>query len=124
MVLADETAGWASAAAAVVIAVAGALARLVHSALMKKISEATAELETRMKVAAESERHGYGESVLAVRQKISDMELWNRDNFVNKRTFDGVMADTRDTLRRMEDKIERGFDRIDRKLNPPVAPEN
>lgn len=63
----------------------------------------------------ESERN-FGETVQAIRQKISDMELWNRDHFVNKQTFDGVMADTRETLRRMEDKIDRAFDRFDRKL--------
>ena len=60
--------------------------------------------------------HDFGETVAAIRQKMTDMELWNRDTFVTKSTFDVVMQQLRSDAERLEDKIDNRFDRLEAKL--------
>lgn len=112
MVLADELATYAGAAAAILVAGAGGLFKLISAAFKKQIDEARMELEKRINVEADAAVNKFGEAMSAIRQKISDMELWNRDNFVNQRTFEAIVSD----IRRLEDKIDRRFDAVDRKL--------
>ena len=112
MVLADEIATYAGAAAAVLVASAGGLFQLLSVAFKKQIENAKLELEKRISVEADAAVSHFGEAMSAIRQKISEMELWNRDNFVNQRTFEAIVSD----IRRLEDKIDRRFDAVDRKL--------
>lgn len=84
--------------------------------LNEKIDETKLEAERKVNFRAEGVSREVGETVRAIQQKVVDMELWNRDNFVNKRTFDAITAKTEQTLLRLEDKIDRRFDQIDRKL--------
>lgn len=85
--------------------------------LSEKIDEAKLELERRINDESDDAIKRFGETVSAIRQKISEMELWNRDTFVSKRTFETIVSDIRDTWRRFEDKIDRRFDSLDRKLS-------
>jgi molybdopterin converting factor small subunit len=87
------------------------------SSLSEKIDAAKLELERRVNTEADQLSRNVGETVSALRQKLSDIELWNRDNFVNRRTFDTSLSDTREMLRRLEDKIEQRFNSVDRKLS-------
>jgi hypothetical protein len=112
MVLADELATYAGAAAALLVAGAGGLVKLGNVALKKQIDALKLELAERIGIETDGAVNKFGEAMSAVRQKISDMELWNRDNFVNQRTFEAIVSD----LRRLEDKIDRRFDAVDRKL--------
>lgn len=110
--MADEFATYAGAAAAVTVAVAGGLLKLLSVALKKQIDAVKLELTQTIHVETDAAISQFGEAMSAIRQKISDMELWNRDNFVNQRTFEAIVSD----IRRLEDKIDRRFDAVDRKL--------
>ena len=112
MVFADELATYAGAAAAILVAGVGGLIKLGNIALKKQIDALKLELAERIGVETDAAVNKFGEAMSAIRQKISDMELWNRDNFVNQRTFEAIVSD----LRRLEDKIDRRFDAVDRKL--------
>ena len=57
-----------------------------------------------------------GETTAALREKVTQTELWNRDTFVTKRTMDLVISEIRESWRRFEDKIDMRFNRIDEKL--------
>ena len=59
--------------------------------------------------------HDFGETVAAIRQKMTDMELWNRDTFVTKSTFDVVMQQLRSDAERLADRIDGRFDRLEAK---------
>lgn len=113
MVLADELATYAGAGAALLVAGAGWLYRLLAASIRSQIDESKNELTNLVDVETDKATHQFGETVSAIRSKISDMELWNRDNFVNNRTFETVVSD----IRRLEDKIDRRFDAVDRKLS-------
>lgn len=117
----SEWGGYASAGAAILVAVAGALVRWlvkwVQTSIKTAVDGSRQELSERISTERDTAINRFGETVQAIRQKINDMELWNRDNFVNRRTFDGIMADTRESLKRLEDKLDARFDRIDQKLS-------
>lgn len=85
--------------------------------LTEKIDEARLELERKINDETDVAVHDFGETVAAIRQKMTDMELWNRDTFVTKSTFNVIMQQIRSDTERLEDKIDSRFDRIEAKLD-------
>ena len=85
--------------------------------LTEKIDEARLELERKIDHETDQAVHDFGETVSAIRAKINEMELWNRDNFVNKTTFNVVLTQLRSDSERLEDKIDARFDRLEAKLD-------
>lgn len=49
-----------------------------------KDMERFAEVEVKLAEVADRARRDFGETALALRQKMTDMELWGRDNYVRK----------------------------------------
>ena len=82
----------------------------------KKLAETKLDLERKIDAETDNTVHDFGETVAAIRQKMTDMELWNRDTFVTKSTFDVVMQQLRSDAERLEDKIDNRFDRLEAKL--------
>jgi hypothetical protein len=83
------------------------------------------DLERReIDIKIDSLAHNFGESVAAIRQKVTEVELWNRDNLVSKSTFQQVISDFRIALQRFEDKLDTRLGRIESKLDdkPDRAP--
>jgi hypothetical protein len=85
--------------------------------LVEKIDEVKLELERKINEDTETAVHDFGETVSAIRTKINEVELWNRDNFVSKSTFNTVQDQWRVWFTRFEDKIDKRFDQIDAKLS-------
>ena len=85
--------------------------------VVEKIDAARLELEQKIHIETDQTTHNFGETVNAIRQKMNDMELWNRDNFVSKSTFSTVMEQWRTWFVRFEDKMDKRLDRIDAKLD-------
>lgn len=85
--------------------------------LTEKIDKAKLDIERRLDEETDSTVQRFGETVTAIRTKMTDMELWNRDNFVDKSTFGTFQANLADFFKRFEDKIDRRFDKIDAKLD-------
>lgn len=85
--------------------------------LTEKIDEVRLELERKIDQETDIAVHDFGETVSAIRAKINEMELWNRDTFVTKATFNLVAAQNRDFWQRFEDKLDRRLDRIELKLD-------
>lgn len=52
----------------------------------------------------------FGETVQAMRQKVADVELWGRDNFIRNETFN-------DALNKLADRIENRLDKLDVKFD-------
>ena len=82
----------------------------------KKQVETMRNIERKIDEETDKTVHDFGETVAAIRQKMTDMELWNRDTFVTKTTFDLVMQQLRSDAERLADKIDSRFDRIEAKL--------
>lgn len=88
-----------------------------RDALADKIDVTRRELEKKIDADAASAQKLFSDSLGAFREKMTDMELWNRDTFVRKDTFTLVMAEFKEGWRRFEDQVYKRFDKIDKKLD-------
>lgn len=61
---------------------------------------------------AETLRHETGEMGAALRTKIHDVEMWTRDTFVRKDSFDMVIGRLEKSIDKLGDKIEEKLDRL------------
>lgn len=75
------------------------------------------EIDAKFSVDIKSAERNFGETVSAIRQKVSDVELWGRDNYVTKNTFNMVISEIKDSWLRLEEKIDRRFDKLDNKID-------
>lgn len=57
------------------------------------------------------------QNLLAIRQKVTDVEIWGRDNFVKKDTFTQVVTGIRDDLKGVGDRIEARLLRMESKMD-------
>jgi hypothetical protein len=76
----------------------------------KKVAGDLVEMERRL------ERE-FGETVTAIRNKVNETELWNRDNFVSKATFQAVVSDMKRSWERFEDDLKQSLKSINEKLD-------
>lgn len=83
----------------------------------KSSAMAMAVLERDMRDEIAANSRGFGETAQALRQKITETELWNRDNFVSKQTFNSVITDMRRSLEQLGDRVDGRFDRLEDKLD-------
>lgn len=60
---------------------------------------------------AEAIRHETGEMGSALRQKIHEIEVWSRDSFVRKDSFEQVISRIEKSLEKMTDKLEDKLDK-------------
>jgi hypothetical protein len=62
-------------------------------------------------------RREVGETALALRQKVTEVELWGRDNFVKKDSFgivtDRISQEVKDFAERIDRRLERMEGKID-----------
>jgi hypothetical protein len=65
-----------------------------------------ADLDKRLVAALDKGMHDYGESLAAIRQKIEQVELWVRDNFIPK-------DDIRESLSRLNAEVDDLGDRLE-----------
>ena len=110
----------------IIIAVVGAAWALGRSksATDDKIAEKdkalTTELiglERRVESGIERATREFGETAAALRQKITETELWNRDNFVNKQTFNTVIGEIRRAWEQFEARLDVRLDRLEGKID-------
>src|SRR5688572_30506560 len=88
-------------AAGMLVAVTWRLSGVVAE-LKDAIAKSRDEVEARQDIIV---RH-FGETVAAVRQKVHDVEIWARDEFVRREGFYKVRDDLVGDLKSMSDKIE------------------
>ncbi len=53
-----------------------------------------------------------GETFAAMRGKIHEMEMWNRDHFVRKESFELVVGRIEKSIEKMGDKLEEKLDQM------------
>lgn len=62
-------------------------------------------------------RREFGETAQAIRQKVSDVEIWGRDNYVKKDSFgvvtDRISREVKDFADRIDTRLERMESKID-----------
>lgn len=61
---------------------------------------------------ADTIRHEFGETASAIRQKIHDVETWNRDTFVRKESFEMVVNRIEKSMEKLGDRFEEKLDKV------------
>lgn len=105
--------------AGIIIAVCGLLLNLVVTviggvrafsklelSLSEKIDASGREIDERI----DQQSRQFGETVSALRQKITDVELYVRDNYVRRESFYKVVDDLGVRIEKRIDKLERKLD--------------
>ncbi len=87
----------------------------VKEDLTEKMNSDTAELRTQLTEEHDAVMKQFGDSLSAMREKIRDTEIWNRDNFVRRPDFDRAI----DTLTA---RMDAGFTEIKAMLRDREAP--
>lgn len=62
-------------------------------------------------------RREFGETASALRTKIHEMETWNRDTFVRKESFEGVIGRLESSIEKLGDKLEARIDKAVERLH-------
>jgi phytoene dehydrogenase-like protein len=62
-------------------------------------------------------RRDIGESLQALRQRIADVEIWGRDNYVRREDFHGSLAQIKDQIAEVGDFLKEWLLRLERKLD-------
>jgi hypothetical protein len=62
-------------------------------------------------------RKEVGETTAAIRQKVTEVELWGRDNFVKKETFTQVTERFEKSIQNMGDRLETRLLRMESKID-------
>lgn len=79
----------------------------VRDDLRKDISR----LEREAMARGDSYRQEFGETAAAIRQKMHDVEVFTRDHFVSKDSFEAVVGRFERTIEKMTDRLETKFDK-------------
>lgn len=77
-----------------------------------KVDRSVGSLETAGIERAETIRHEVGETAAAIRQKVHDVETWNRDNFVRKESFELVVSRIEKSIEKLGDRFEEKLDKL------------
>ena len=81
------------------------IAKLISEHELQDV-ERFAKAQDNLRELGETVRHEFGETGLALRQKMHDMEMWGRDNNLSKRTFDTVMIEVKDGVKDIAKKVD------------------
>jgi len=91
-----------------------------QEALESRIGSVEKSLQGQAKAILEqfvqSERE-IGETVMAIRERVTQVELYMRDNFVRKETFNPILAEIRGELRGIGSSIEARLLRMESKID-------
>jgi hypothetical protein len=88
-----------------------------NTKLVIMVTKTVAEQRKEVDIRLEEIQKRFGENILAIRQKMNDMEIWGRDNFVAKQTFQLVIGEIKTLFTRIEDKLDRRMDRLEGKID-------
>lgn len=83
----------------------GALVKLMADHELSDVQRFAA-VRTEISENCETIRHDFGETGIALRQKMHEMEMWGRDNHLQKRTFEIVTSEIKDSLKSITDKVD------------------
>jgi hypothetical protein len=71
----------------------------------EKIETKVGEVKDEVRSDHDENTRNHGESLMAIRQKITDVEIWNRDNFVRRADFAAVVESINRSIETLSAKM-------------------
>lgn len=88
----------------------------LESALISKIEETRREIDDRLDVQIRE----FGETASALRQKIHEVEIWVRDNFIRRDGFFKVRDEETDAIKEVRDELKDDLRRLEQKIDDKI----
>ncbi len=85
----------------------------MEKTLSEKIDKSITVIEDRQNGAVQA----VGETIHAMREKVTQIELWARDTFLRKDDFDRINQQNLAALKSLGDKIESRLERMENKID-------
>jgi translation initiation factor 2 alpha subunit (eIF-2alpha) len=107
----------------IVVTIIGAMIRATWKAakteteIIAKIEKDRIELREQLTQEHSELMKQFGDSLSAVREKIRDNELWNRDNFVRRSDFQAVIESINRSVEALGTRMDAGLAKLDAKLD-------
>ena len=86
------------------------------SNLKEAVRDEIAGLRKEIAEQREMDLRMYGESLAALRQKISEVEIWGRDNFARRDSVENALAQIQARQQAMDEKMTDQFNRLHDKI--------
>lgn len=83
----------------------------VEKSMRDDFQRGISRLEQEARDRGETYRSEFGETCAAIRQKIHDVEVFSRDHFVSKDSFDAIISRFERNLEKMTERLEDKFDK-------------
>ena len=98
----------------------------------RTIEQKTGQVRSELADKIDSEIRAFGDTGTALRQALSEAQMWNRDNFVRRdefsqsihqinRNIDALRASTESSMKTFDDKLDRLDQKLDAKLDKIIA---
>ena len=83
----------------------------VEKSMREDFKKDIGRLEREARERGDTYRNEFGETCAAIRQKIHDVEVFSRDHFVSKDSFEAVIDRFERTVEKMTDRLETKFEK-------------
>lgn len=87
------------------------------SQVESKNTEKLSQNESKIDDLISKQYHDFGESLTAIRTKITEVELYGRDNFVRREGFYAVQKQLTDDMKVLGEKLDTRLERMEDKLD-------
>lgn len=91
--------------------------KLELAAIELKLGQAITRSKEEIDERVDRQGRDFGETAAAIRQKITDVEMWTRDTFVRRDSFYKVSDEFKADVVAMGDKIEKRLERMEAKID-------
>ena len=89
---------------------------LVRDELKDAINANRVELEHKIDIETDTIRREFGETISALKEKLTQVELYIRDNYVSKNSFSTVLERILSELKSISDRFENRFLRMENEI--------
>lgn len=119
----SDSGGWWTPILGFIGSLVAAVMAGVWAAAWKIAGQETKRLEDERKfrtdvdAAIDASSRAVGESLSALRQKATDMELWNRDNFVRRQEFASMVESFNRSVESLGSKFDVAVSRLESKID-------
>lgn len=87
-----------------------------HDRLFREAKEEHIRLSREVKEEADTLAHSFGEGLSAIRQKVHEVETWNRDNFVRREDFFEAMKTIHRSLENLSSELKMSMTEVRSKM--------
>lgn len=92
-----------------------------HMAIERRIGEELSKMRESQVINDHELQVTFGDSLAAIRAKITEVEIWSRDTFVREKDFRPIIESMTRAIDALGDKVDGRIDRLELKMDKLIA---